>query len=378
MKQHTVSFVTRILTHYRVPFHEMARDFLAEQDIRYRLFYGQPNSHEAEKSDLAHIDWAEKTHNYSFGGFEKLVWQPVITKVRHDDLVVIGQENQLLVNYPILALSGLNHSKVAFFGHGRNFQSRNRRSVSERWKAFWATKPDWWFGYTDETRRHIETLGFPSDRITVFNNAIDTRSLAKDAASVNMNDLSSLRTELGLQGGNIAIFVGGVYAEKRVEFLVEAAEIVRAKMTDFELVVVGGGVDLPKLRALAADKPWIKIAGPRFGVQKAALMQMAKLFLMPGLVGLAVLDAGTMGLPIVTTRYPWHSPEIAYLKDGVNGIIVAEWENEVAYAKAVMELLVDEGRWLAMSAAARMMASERTIEDMARRFSDGVLKALAT
>ena len=56
-------------------------------------------------------------------------------------------------------------------------------------------------------------------------------------------------------------------------------------------------------------------------------MRMSKLFLMPGLLGLAVLDAEVMGLPVVTTRYPWHSPEIAYLRDGETGVIVDAWRH---------------------------------------------------
>lgn len=75
-------------------------------------------------------------------------------------------------------------------------------------------------------------------------------------------------------------------------------------------------------------------------------MLLARVFLMPGLVGLAILDAGAAGLPLVTTDYPWHSPEIAYLDPGVNGLPIRLWRDPGAYVDAVAGLLADSA-WLA-------------------------------
>jgi glycosyltransferase involved in cell wall biosynthesis len=106
------------------------------------------------------------------------------------------------------------------------------------------------------------------------------------------------------------------------------------------------------------------------------MMRAAKLFLMPGLVGLAVLDAAAARLPVVTTAYPWHSPEIAYLEDGVNGAIVREWQSKEAYAGEVVALLRDEARRERLAQAAGAMAERYTIEAMAGKFVDGVLEVL--
>lgn len=368
-------FVTRILTHYRVPFHERVRSLLAEQGIAYRLITGQPTEAEAMKGDLARLDWAEEIANKALFGVDKLVWQPILKRIDNADLVILGQENQLLANYPLQFFRSPSR-KVALFGHGRNFQSRNPNGLAERWKRLWATRCDWWFAYTDETRRHVEALGFPPERITVFNNAVDTSALQAMAADLGPDEVSAARSALGAKGGNVAIFVGGLYPDKRLDFLVAAADEVRARIPDFELIVVGGGEDMPRLRELAASRPWVFVAGPRFGREKAALMRGAKLFLMPGLVGLAVLDAAALGLPVVTTAWPWHSPEIAYLQDGVNGVIVPQWQDASAYATAIARLLHDEAARTRLAEAARATATRYTIDAMAERFATGVLAAL--
>lgn len=370
-----VAFVTRILTHYRVPFHERVRDLLEARGIRYRLLHGQPGEAEAAKGDLASLPWAETFPNLPLLGRERLVWQPIGKRTSKSGLVIIGQENRLLANYWLQMTRGPRR-RIALFGHGRNFQSRNPGGPAERWKRFWATKCDWWFAYTDATRRHIESLGFPPERITVFQNAIDTTALRRQAESLSAQDVAAAVAALGMKGTNVGIFVGGLYPDKRLEFLVEAAERVRARIPDFELLVVGGGPDLPKLRALALARSWICVAGPRFGREKAALMRAAKLFLMPGLAGLAVLDAGAMGLPVVTTAFPWHSPEIAYLEHGRNGVIVQDWKNPDAYADAIVDLMLSNSLRKKISVAGRAIIQDINVEKMAQRFVNGIHLAL--
>lgn len=276
-----------------------------------------------------------------------------------------------------MSLAGLR--KVAFFGHGRNFQATDPNSWGERWKQFWATKVDWWFGYTEETKRLIVALGFPAERVTVFNNAVDTSELSVLAGTVRPDSLAQLRRQIGLTGDRVGVYVGGLYKEKRLSFLIEALDLIRARVPAFEFIAVGGGPDLPLLLSAAETRPWLKVTGPKFGREKVELMALGHLFLIPGLVGLAILDAGIMGLPLITTEYPFHSPEIAYLEEGRNGLMVRPWNDANAYAAAVAGLLVGEpARLEAMSKASREIAKGYTIEAMARRFADGVVKALAT
>lgn len=371
-----VVFITAILTHYRVGFHERVRATLAAAGVTYDLVYSAPRGAEAAKQDTIDLTWAiRRPARYWLGG--RAVWQSIWPVMRKADLVVLGQENRFLHNYLVQLVPRAFRPRIGFWGHGRNFQARNPNSRAERWKRFWAIRVHWWFAYTEETRRHVESLGFPADRITVFDNAVDTTELSQLAAAITPSRQYERRHELGLMGRNVAIFVGGLYSDKRLDYLIDAAVRVRARVPDFELIVAGGGSELGRLRALAVPHSWIKVVGPRFGADKAELMSIACIFLMPGLLGLAILDAAVMGLPTITTAFPWHSPEIAYLQPGVNGLIVDEWEDVDAYALVVSELLGDHERLAAMAAAARATAGRLSIEAMANQFVDGVFRALA-
>ncbi len=372
-----VVFVTPLVHQYRSKFHELIRVFLRDAGVRYDIVFGTPNETDRIKRDTIEPEWATKVKQCRFEiGNIALSYHPVLSKIRGADMVILMQENKHLQNYMLQALPRGLRPRLGMMGHGRNFQSRRPNSLGERWKKFWAMKVDWWFGYTDETRRLIESLGFPADQITVFNNSVDTSELRNQVGAVTTERLENLRAELGLVGRNVGVFVGGIYPDKRVPFLVTAADHIRGKIQDFEMIIIGGGSDLPLIRDLAATRPWIRVMGPRFGEEKVALMMLGQVFLMPGLMGLAILDAGAVGLPIATTAYPWHSPEIAYLSPGENGVMVQDWQDAAAYADAVVGILVDPERQQAMSIAARAMADRYSIEAMAANFAAGVLQAL--
>lgn len=370
-----VLFVTEILTHYRVAFHERVRKQLAEAGINYRLAYSLPPRREAKKKDDVLLDWAEEVPNTrpTGGG---ICFQHIFGRLEGVDLIIIGQENSLLHNYALQVWRLVGGPRLAFFGHGRNFQSRNPGGLAEGFKRFWIDKVDWWFAYTPRSADVVALEGFSRKRITVFNNSIDTTSISGQLETLDPAEQSSLRESLVAGSENVGIYVGGMYPDKRLEFLIEAAKCIRAVVPDFHLVLIGGGEDASIAKRADDEHDWTHYLGPKFGAEKTALVSIAKVFLMPGLVGLAVLDAFAYGTPMVTTDYPYHSPEIDYLENGVNGVVVKEKNDPQAYANAVVKVLTEKTYREYLCVGAKAALETYTVETMATRFTEGVVRAL--
>ena len=106
-------------------------------------------------------------------------------------------------------------------------------------------------------------------------------------------------------------------------------------------------------------------------------MKLGKLILMPGLVGLAVIDSFVAGLPIVTTDLSYHSPEIEYLRSGENGVMVAPADDPAAYAAEVSALLLDGDRLQHLRKGCAMSAERYSMSQMVERFASGIREALA-
>jgi glycosyltransferase involved in cell wall biosynthesis len=373
-----VAIVYRKMPHYRRRFFELLRQRLAEQAITLQLIYGQPAPTDAVKKDIVELEWAHHIENriMSLGRVE-LYWQPCLRLVDRTDLVIVEQASKLLVNYFLQTRYLLGGPKFAFWGHGKNFSLEEHSYVGEFLKRNLSKRAHWWFAYNERSAAVVRSFGFPTSRITLTQNAIDTRSLIAAARAVEPCKLESIRHELSLKGENVCIFAGGMYGEKRLPFLLEACEVVRQRVPDFEVIFVGAGTAAALIQQAAARHSWIKYVGPKFDDDKVPYFLLSKLSLMPGLVGLGVLDAFALGVPLVTTAVPYHSPEIEYLQNGLNGVVVRQTESVTAYAETVTELLRDEGKRQLLVAGGRASAEVYTIENMVDRFAEGVRRALA-
>jgi len=102
------------------------------------------------------------------------------------------------------------------------------------------------------------------------------------------------------------------------------------------------------------------------------------LLLMPGGVGLVILDSFAIGVPMVTTDTPLHGPEIEYLKLGENGLLVECGDSVEVYANEVVRLLENNSFRERLAICALADGQEYTVENMAKRFADGIRSALDT
>jgi len=367
-----VCIVQRRLTHYRVPFFEALRVQLAAHDIQLELLVGRGTPEEERKDDRGVLPWAVSlpTH-YLAGG--RLCWQPFKTHLANASVVIITQENKLIQNHLLMITP--RDFKLAFWGHGANLQSANPLGMRERFKRWTTNQVDWWFGYTAMSSPLIERAKFPRERITILNNSIDTTEMASMRQNVTPVALQQLKTELGLQGDQVGVFVGSLYGDKRIDFMLEAVGAIRARIPNFEFLIVGAGPQQALVESFCQQNKWAKYLGVRKGQAKVDAMALAKIMINPGAVGLSVLDSFVCGVPLTTTDCSIHGPEIAYVNNGVNGLITGNTVEQ--YAAGTVALLLDRTTLNNLKAACAACVKTYTIENMARNFADGVLGCLA-
>ena len=380
-KRPIVSLLLRIVPHYRVPFLERLAARLDRSGIDLQVVYGQERPGTVPHSVRIDAPWAHRVPNvYADIGRIELVWQPGLRRCMQSDLIVVEQATRLLANYVLqlgrgrLGRRRLNR-RVAYWGHGKNMQSRKPNGLSERLKQSIVSGVDWWFAYTDLSRQFVASNGFPDERITVVNNAVSGAELRDGLNRLADRTDAQLLAEIGCAGKHVGLFCGSLHRDKRLPFLFAAAEKVRASVSDFELVIIGDGPESPYVREMAARHDWIKYHGAVTGALRAKYFRAADLLLMPGLVGLVIVDSFITGCPIVTTDYPFHSPEIAYLESGSNGVMTADDEDN--FAAAVIDLIRDRPRLASLRAACIQSASRYTLAEMVERFASGVESCLA-
>lgn len=377
MSLQKVVVVQTTIRQYRVPLYQRLRAQLLERGVDLVVAHGEPDSIEQTKGDIATLEWAVSIPTrYVRVGSRSLVLQSPGRLLSDAALVIVEQASRHLLNYVLYAQNALGFRRLAFWGHGRNLQHYTASRLGEFVKRKMTSRVHWWFAYTEMSARIVSDVGYPSSRITVLNNAIDTHSLAEYRDALTEDDVRRMRDELGIRGDNLCVFLGSLYAEKLLSFLVDACDLINARVPDFNLVVIGGGPELPWLREAASRRPWLHAVGPQFGKRMACYAAGAKLVLMPGGVGLVILDAFTLRAPLVTTDGSVHGPEIEYLEPGVNGILVHGHENPATYANVVSDLLENEQSRAHLVKGCITAAERYTIDIMSDRFADGIAQAL--
>jgi glycosyltransferase involved in cell wall biosynthesis len=363
---------------YREGFHAGLRDALDERGIDLTLVYGPPVGEAAAKDATLEIPWAHRVDHRLFTfGSRTLMWQPCMTLVRGADLVICDQASARLNNYAFLARQLLGREPFALWGHGRNFQTDRASKPGEILKRWMSRRAHWWFAYNELSAGVVAELGFPAARITDVQNAIDTRPLiaARDAA--NAASLDALRQRLGIRGEHVGVYLGGMYAEKRLDYLLESLDLVRAQVPDFEAIFIGTGPDAHLVEAASRRYDWIHQAGQQFDEDKARHVLLGQALLMPGLVGLAIIDSFALGVPLVTVADSRHSPEIDYLADGGNGLMLPAGSSPADYAAAVTRVLTDPAVRGRLVEGCLRSAERYTMDEMVRRFAEGVERALS-
>jgi glycosyltransferase involved in cell wall biosynthesis len=372
-----VIIIYRYIPHYRKKFYELLKSDLMKSEINLEIIYGNPGAFDSKKNDSVELSWGIKIKNYIFPlGNREIYWQPVLTKISKADLIIVEQASKLLINYILIFLNFIKWKKVAFWGHGKNFQQENSNIFGEWIKKKLSTKVHWWFAYNDLSASIVKTIGFPHEKITSVQNSIDQNIILYKINTITPKEINLVKAELNLIGKNIGLFVGGMYYEKKIRFLLESCKIIKEYIPDFEMLFIGDGVDSDLVNDFAERNNWVHYLGTKFGEDLVPYYLISHVFMMPGLVGLSLIDCFTVQLPLVTMKNNNHSPEIDYLKNNINGLIIDETDDPKIYSSAVINVLLDSDLRKKLKEGCENSSKIYSIDEMVDRFSQGIIKAL--
>jgi glycosyltransferase involved in cell wall biosynthesis len=220
-------------------------------------------------------------------------------------------------------------------------------------------------------------FGVPSERITALQNSVDTNELRRAVINLTPEAVIAERERHGISAAApVGLFCGTLEPVKGLTMLLEAAPLIRKKVTGFELLIAGAGQGESLLNRAAEKHRWIHYIGPVFGDQKALAFRMADALLMPGRCGLVILDAFACGLPLISVNLPHHGPEMEYLDPGINGLYLPNSVSE--YSDGVVRLFQDQAKLSTLKAGAMASGAKFTIEAMAENFYNGIVNCLAS
>jgi phosphatidylinositol alpha-1,6-mannosyltransferase len=224
------------------------------------------------------------------------------------------------------------------------------------------------------TRARVAAAFGPTAALEPLPPGIDTHRFRPDAAA-----RVALRRRHGLGEAPVITCVSRLVARKGQDMLIRALPRIRACVPGTRLVLVGGGPDAGRLRALAAAHgvaTAVVFAGAVVDAELPAYHAIGDVFALPcrtrggGLdvegLGIALLEAAAAGRPVVAGR-SGGAPET--VREGRTGHVV-DGRDVTALVDALVGLLADPERAAAMGAAGRAwMRAEWSWDDRAARLA---------
>ena len=279
------------------------------------------------------------------------------------DLVVLEQATKNLDTYLILVLRKILGKPTALWGHGMTITERQGRmqAALQRWML---RRADWFIGYTRDSESRALQNGAAAGRTSHVNNTIDAEGVARHK--------EDLLPDPGYEGRWVALYIGGLDPSKRIHELLQIAKNVYERDKRFLLVVAGTGI-LESVVLDASHEPWLKFVGRVDDAGKARWGHGASILLVPGRVGLVVIDSFTLGLPIVTSRDSDHAPEFEYL-DNENSVVT----NDAEIVEVIIRLMQNDSMLLALQTAASADADKYSLDAMVSAFRSAVEQSMAT
>ena len=315
-----------------------------------------------------------------------VVWQPVLRQLVMGgfDAVVLGHEMRFLANNLAFLSFKAAGRPVLLWGHGKEIATdvtglaKLPRALAVAAKRVSARHANGYLVYTEGGRVRLVRDGVRPERISVLRNTIDTARERALAQQCRAFPELTLRSDLGLlPDSTVLAFLGRLYSEKRVHELPTAVSMAMARgwvEGPVEVVVIGEGPDLAGLRKRFGNLGWVHFPGARRGLDAAKYLRLAAAVVIPGKVGLAVNHAFAHGVPLVTRAGDLHAPEVEYVEDGRNGLIVNG--NDIDFAKALASLVRDCHLQQRLARGAGETSDSLQLHDMVTCFDRAVRRAL--
>lgn len=316
-----LSIVQPYVPRYRVAFFDGLARALRDDDVRLRVIAGEPTRSQKARGDAATAEWLETVaprileigRRHLSLTYSRSLW-------RESDAVIVPHQGSSFDAVSALARRG--QSRVGVWGHIASYTSPLNvvDGLVERWQLRRAHHV---FAYTPGGAEFARSAGVAPSDITTVMNTIDSEELLHELSQFSISEARATLRARGVPDGPYLAYIGGLDESKRIRFLAEALDIAHRRGADVHIVVLGRG-DQAELLDLAVARGQVTKLGYGGVVDKAAVLRGARAVVNPGRVGLLVVDCLASRTPLITTDWPWHAPELEYMRGGSFAQLVAD------------------------------------------------------
>ncbi len=340
------------LPHYRVDIYQYFVSRFREKNMEFKVYYDLEKSNGGKGNDGEIIPT-----KYTFLKIFKIL------KKEHPDIIISHVNLQyVFIIFILLYVRCFTKSKLIVRAHGINLSKRNnfinqfpyhlRNAISDILLLY------------NENEREFVYKSYKN--IVIANNTLNYKKFYKP----DIIEVPKIKKKYGIVEDSCVLFSGRIMERKRLDLLLDIFLSKDITLKNTALLIVGNGATQAQFLKIKCTNNIYYFGKVLDKKTLGEIFTIADLFSIPGASGLSINHAFYYGLPYITTKGQ-HGPEINYVKNGVNGLIVEP--NNDSLKSAILELLTDNKKRNKMSNNAKKTLFEKaSIEDM----FNGYLRAI--
>ena len=315
-----VLFVFDRVAHYHRELFKQLGELLPQHGIELYLLSGETNASTTGrvglKTKVVQNESKYRFYEYKVRSFTLRRTTGVVERVielRPDVVVCMGHVGNI-THWKLTRLKSKLGFKLVAWQCGYEYNpGAAKLSLLRRF----VPKFDHHLAYHSNAKAYALQHGSRPEQITLMHNTINEERIVCIPKVQALEQVRAAHPEIGRR--KILLFVGAVLAEKRVEVIADALDLMQRK--DVVLVVVGDGEHLPALKAYCEGRDDVVFTGSIVeGV--GPYFDAAEVYLLPGTGGLGINEAMAHGLPIVSGFADGSADDLVV--DGENGYRLRE------------------------------------------------------
>lgn len=354
---------------YRIGFYKSLYDRLHGLFI-IKVFTSLTDSNKVYSVKKLHTGIIYKNTIPTYSYFKNsLFFQPIFSLIRDlnsNDIFLINGNPRYLSNLIFCIYAKLCGAKIIWWGHGLTAGGGH---LNLKIRLFIMGFFDYVFLYTDhEVERYRERI---STNVSALNNGVDVHEI-RSYLPLFVSNTQSYR--IG--------FIGRLEDKSNLNVLLMALSYLKSKNYEvysrLSVEVIGGG-SLYKSYVSLSNNLGLQDKVSWYGeIWDSAIsnniLHKCAFFCYPGTVGLSVVHAFAIGLPVVVHNNRSNQmPEIDYVREGINGLFFKE-NDHIDLARVIASLLTNrDSLYIMRNSAYKTVENNFNTDNMAKRFSEKIL-----
>lgn len=369
----SVSLVTNLLAHYRLPCFLKLFDILGDRVSFFFL-----------TKEMFHRGYVFSEKQPSIPALWLKGWRwhmpPIDDRHLNDIRPLLGRKSDIIImggwdepTYLLIwLLSKITHKKLFFWIESTAYES-SRTGIKELYKRLLLKHAAGCIVPGKRSFEYCYQLGMEKNRIFLAPNASDQEYFRNKAQElVPLRQM--VREELGITG-TVVLFVGRlVEKHKKVSTLIKACGNLVRKINNIHLIIVGDGPDKTKYEALVKenDISEVHFLGTLNHDQLCRIYAASDILVLPSQWepwGFVLNEGMEFGLPLIVSNVVGAGPDLVH--EGENGFVFPAGDIE-ALTRIIEHLIKDESLRQGMGVASRKIVANYSPENWAR----GVIEAI--